>query len=139
MSSAARAERRDGVVAPWSCSAERVSSPNGTIVVLRLSGEIDLLNHLELRLALTDSINGKPRFLIVDLARVTFCWAKGLALLVETQALATANGSGYVLSGLPASLQRHCTVLWGDTVPTHYRTTAMAVSAIRTGELVAAD
>jgi anti-sigma B factor antagonist len=99
--------------------------------VLRVSGEIDLLNHVDLRIALTDCINGKPGHLIVDLAAVTFCWTEGLALLVETAALATANGTRYVLSGLPATLRRHCTLLWGDALPTHYRTTAVAMSAIR--------
>jgi anti-anti-sigma factor len=142
MSPAARAKPGDAshhAVAPlrgdqlplWSCTAELTPSADGIIVVLRVSGEIDLLNHLELRIALTDCINGKPGHLIVDLASVTFCWAEGLALLVETEALATANGTEYVLSGLPASLRRHCAALWGDALPTVYRTTAMAVSAIR--------
>jgi anti-sigma B factor antagonist len=109
MLSAARAKRRDDHLQTWSCTAERVSSLHGAIVVLRVSGEIDLLNHLELRLALTDSINGGPRHLIVDLAAVTFCSVQGLGILVETRAVATANGTDYVLSGLSASLRRHCT------------------------------
>lgn len=117
----------------WSCTAELTPAPDGTIAVLRVSGEIDLLNHPELRIALTDCINSKPAHLIVDLAAVTFCWAHGLALLVEAAAMATANGTGYVLSGLPATLRRHCTLLCGDDLPTHYRSTAVAVSAIRAG------
>ena len=144
MSPAARADPGDAAhhaVAPvrddhlplWSCTAELTPSADGIIVVLRVSGEIDLLNHLELRIALTDCINSKPAHLIVDLAAVTFCWAHGLALLVEAAALATANGTGYVLSGLPATLRRHCTLLCGDDLPTHYRSTAVAVTAIRAG------
>ena len=39
----------------------------------------------------------------------------------------------FVLSGLPATLRRYCTVLWGDALPTHYRTTATAVTDIRAG------
>jgi anti-anti-sigma factor len=130
---------RDDQLPLWSCTTELTSSPDGIIVMLRVSGEIDLLNHLDLRIALTDCVNGKPGYLIVDLAAVTFCWAEGLALLVETAALATANGTGYVLSGLPATLRRHCTALWGDALPTHYRTTAMAVSAIHAGRAEPCD
>jgi anti-sigma B factor antagonist len=139
MLSAARAKRRDDHLQTWSCTAERVSSLHGAIVVLRVSGEIDLLNHLELRLALTDSINGGPRHLIVDLAAVTFCSVQGLGILVETRAVATANGTDYVLSGLSASLRRHCTVLSRDALPTQYRTAATAVSAIRAGRAVVAE
>jgi hypothetical protein len=43
----------------WSCTAELTPAPDGTIAVLRVSGEIDLLNHPELRIALTDCINSK--------------------------------------------------------------------------------
>lgn len=118
----------------WSCTSELMPSPHGMIVVLRVSGEIDLLNHVELRIALAGCVEDKPGHLIVDLAAVTFCWAKGLALIVETAELATANGTGYVLTGLPATLRRHCWALWGDALPTHYRTTAVAVNAIYAGQ-----
>ncbi len=81
----------------------------------------------------TEALTRKPRHLVVDLAAVTFCWVQGLALLAETAAVATGNGTGYALSGLPASLRRHVNLLWGDTFPTTYQTTAIAVSAIRAG------
>jgi anti-anti-sigma factor len=129
----ATAPFRDDQLPLWSCTAELTPAPDGIIVVLRVSGEIDLLNHLELRIALTDCISGKPGHLVVDLASVTFCWAEGLALLVETAALAAADGTGYALSGLPATLRRHCTMMGGDALPSTYRTTAPAGTASPAG------
>jgi anti-sigma B factor antagonist len=110
-----------------------VPSRDGIIVVLRMGGEIDMLNQPELQTALADTLTRRPRHLVVDLAAVTFCWVQGLALLAETAAIATGNGTGYALSGLPAALWRHVNLLWGDAFPTTYRTTAIAVSAIRAG------
>lgn len=119
--------------AGWSWSTEPLPTRDGTIVVLRLGGEIDMLNQPELQTALNNTLTGRPRHLVVDLAAVTFCWVQGLALLAETAAVATGNGTGYALSGLPAPLRRHVDLLWGDAFPTTYRTTAIAVSAIRAG------
>jgi anti-anti-sigma factor len=104
---------------------------DGVIVVLRLGGEIDMVNQPELQTALADTLTGRPQNLVVDLAAVTFCWVQGLALLADTAEIATANGTGYALSGLPAPIRRHVTLLWGDAFPTTYRTTAIAVSTIR--------
>ena len=118
----------------WSWSADPLPTRDGVIVVLRLGGEIDMLNQPELQTALTDTLTGRPRHLVVDVAAVTFCWVQGLALLAETAAIATGNGTGYALSGLPASLRRYVDLLWGDAFPTTYRTTAIAVSAIRAGD-----
>ena len=123
----------NGYPAGWSWSAEPLPSRDGTIVVLRIGGEIDILSQPELQTALTDTLADRPRHLVVDLAAVTFCWVQGLALLAETAAVATGNGTGYALSGLPAPLRRHVDLLWGDAFPTTYQTTAIAVSAIRAG------
>jgi anti-sigma B factor antagonist len=117
--------------AGWSWSTEPLPSRDGTIVVLRMGGEIDMLSQPDLQTALTDTLIGRPRHMVVDLAAVTFCWVQGLALLAETAEIATANGTGYALSGLPTTLQRHVHLLWADAFPTTYRTTAIAVSAIR--------
>ncbi len=124
----------NGHPAGWSSSAESLPARDGIIVVLRMGGEIDMLNQPELRTALTEALTRKPRHLVVDLAAVTFCWVQGLALLAETAAVATGNRTGYALSGLPASLRRHVNLLWGDAFPTTYQTTAIAVSAIRAGQ-----
>ncbi|HET9564535.1 MAG TPA: STAS domain-containing protein, partial [Mycobacterium sp.] len=113
----------NGYPAGWSWSAELMPSRDGTIVVLRIGGEIDLLSQPELQTTLTDTLTGRPRHLVVDLAAVTFCWVQGLALLAETAAIATGNGTGYALSGLSASLRRYVNLLWGDAIPTIYRTT----------------
>ncbi|WP_311559731.1 STAS domain-containing protein [Pseudonocardia charpentierae] len=117
--------------AGWSWSTEPLPTRHGIIVVLRLGGEIDMLNQPELQTALTDTLTGRPHHLVVDLAAVTFCWVQGLVLLADTAEIATGNGTGYALSGLPAPIRRHVTLLWGDAFPTTYRTTAIAVSTIR--------
>jgi anti-anti-sigma factor len=121
--------------AGWSSSVEPLPSPDGTIVVLRVGGELDMLNQPELQTALTDALTGRPDHLVVDLGAVTFCCAQGLALLAQTAAVAAANGTGYALSGLPATLRRHVALLWGDAFPATYRTTATAISAIRAGDV----
>ena len=119
--------------AGWSWSTEPLPARDGTIVVLHIGGEIDMLNQPEVKTALTDTVTGRPRHLVVDLAAVTFCWVQGLALLAETEAIATGNGTGYALCGLRAPLRRHADLLWGDAFPTTYQTTAIAVSTIRAG------
>ena len=81
----------NGYPAGWSWSAEPLPSRDGTIVVLRIGGEIDMLNQPELQTVLTDTLSGRPHHVVVDLGGVTFCWFQGLALLAETAAVATAN------------------------------------------------
>ena len=83
----------NGYPAGWSWSAEPLPSRDGTIVVLRIGGEIDMLNQPELQTVLTDTLSGRPHHVVVDLGGVTFCWFQGLALLAETAAVATANGT----------------------------------------------
>jgi anti-anti-sigma factor len=56
------------------------------IVTVAVAGEIDMLTAAELRAALTDAMDSRrPRFLVVDLAGVTFLDAAGMTALVHAR------------------------------------------------------
>lgn len=121
---------------PLSCTAELWPCPGGDIVVLHAAGEIDMLTDPVLRAALHAALDGSldqtTRHLVVDLAGVTFCCARGFALLADTARTAAATGAGYAVSGLPPALQRFAQILWTEPTPfRRYSSAAMAVTAIR--------
>lgn len=62
--------------------------------------------------------------LVVDLAAVTFCDARGYALFSNAAlaARATAKPIGYALSGLSPVRTRHAQMLWGRGGPCRYDT-----------------
>lgn len=116
------------------CVADTVSlDPGGhaTILLLQITGEIDLLSEAALVAALHHSLQARPSHLVVDLAAITFCGVRGYAALAATADAAGQHGIGYALSGLPPHLVRAATILWPDGGPTCYRSTAVAVTAIR--------
>jgi hypothetical protein len=84
---------------------------------------------------LISALRGSPRHLVVDLSGVTFCRVQELTLLLGIGADAAANGIGYSVSGVPASLNRADKFLWGGGQPVHHRCAATAVTAIRAGQL----
>jgi len=116
-----------------SCSREILPDPGGDILIVRVAGEVDLLTYPAVAAALTEGVAAKPAHLIVDVAGVGFCCARGLGLFVVETALAAAGeGIGYVLTGLPRQLERLCSVVWApDFLPVRYPSAARAVSAIR--------
>lgn len=119
--------------ATWcSCTTESVRCSAGEIIVLRVDGEIDLCTLPILQTAMGGSLDQHPAHLVVDLARMTFCSARGLTLLVEVGRTAAAKATGYVVSGVPPEIDRVWTLLWdrGD-LPVRCRSTAAAVAAIR--------
>lgn len=121
-----------------SCTAEPYACPGGSIVLLRVAGEIDPLTQPALHAALVAGLDGAldrtVRHLVIDLAGVTFCCVRGFALLADTAAAAaaTGTGTGYAISGMPAHLQRYARLLWADQAPIpRYRSAAVAVTTIR--------
>lgn len=64
---------------------------NGEIVILEVSGEVDLLTAPLLRDAMTKSLHDHPPVLVLDLLAVRFLGSSGIALLLETQQLAGEN------------------------------------------------
>jgi hypothetical protein len=72
----------DSAAALCSCTSTSLSSPAGEVIVLRVAGEVDLSTVSVLQAALADSVARGPCHLVVDLAGLTFCSARGLTLLV---------------------------------------------------------
>jgi hypothetical protein len=98
-----------------SCFCETASEPGsgGGVLVLRVTGEIDVLTLPVVRDAL---------------AGVDFCCVHGFALLA---AAARTARTGYALSGLNPHLDRVATLLDPEEDCVHYRSVAAAVTAIR--------
>ena len=113
-----------------SCTATSLRSLAGEIIVLQVAGEVDSFTCPLLRAALTDGLARRPGYVIVDLSRLTFCDARGLAQLVLAGVTATKNGTGYAISGCPTHLSRIWSTIWGTDVPTRYRSVAAAIAGI---------
>ena len=106
----------------------------GEIIVLRVSGEVDLCTLPTLQTALDHSVDQHPAHLVVDLAQVTFCFATGLDLLSKTRHTAAANATGYVVSGALPPIDRPWTLLWDGDLPVRCRSISAAVMAIWAAE-----
>jgi anti-anti-sigma factor len=113
-----------------SCFCETASEPGsgGGVLVLRVTGEIDVLTLPVVRDALRAAVARHPADLVVDLAGVDFCCVHGFALLA---AAARTARTGYALSGLNPHLDRVATLLDPEEDCVHYRSVAAAVTAIR--------
>lgn len=114
-----------------SLSWESLRCPDGEVVVLRVAGQIDLRTHPMLGLMLIGALSRAPSHLVVDLTGVTFCHARGIALLCDIAHDAAVHGTGYALSGLPADLSRAEDALGQPGGhPVHYPTTTAALTAL---------
>ena len=65
------------------CTAVSFGAPPDDVIALRVAGEVDLLTGPVLQAALADSLARGPCDLLVDLAAMTFCDVRGLAMLVQ--------------------------------------------------------
>jgi hypothetical protein len=83
---------------------------------------------------LAEAVSLAPRHLVVDLAAMTFCSARGFALLAETALAATTRDVAFPQSGLTAHHHRVATMLLPDLGVTRYRSVTDAVTAIRTND-----
>lgn len=114
-------------------SVTSLPSPEGDIVVLRVAGEIDVATVAFLQRSLSSVFSRGPAHLVADLAGVTFCCARGLAVIVETAGDAAARGIGYAVSGAAPQADRIWALLWpADQVPTRYPTARDGVLAAMT-------
>lgn len=110
------------------CSTSTEGSPACRIVVVRVAGEIDLSSVGVLVSALTLALGRRPDQIVVDLAGVTYCGCRGLAVLVETFAAATEQGTRFALSGVSARVERRSMLLWpADQFPVRYPTAQVGV------------
>lgn len=117
--------------AACSCTTESLSSPAGELIVLRVAGEVDLLTIPVLQSALDYHLDRHPAHLVVDLARLQFCSAGGMGMLVRADGTAAERGIGYAISGMPPQLNRISAELWQGELPARYPSTAAAVTVIR--------
>lgn len=107
-------------------------SAEGNIVVLRVTGEIDLCTAGLLEIAVRNVVSQRPEHLIVDLAGVRFCGARGLAVLVDA---AADHGVRYALSGASPQAERIWTSLWpADLLPIRYPTARVGILAAMAGQ-----
>lgn len=113
------------------CDTHAELGPISPILVLRVTGEIDILTVPRLRTALTAALEQVPRDLVVDLAGVRFCCARGFAVIAKGALTAQRDGTRYCVSGLSDHLDRIATLLWPVQEFARYGSAAAAVSAIR--------
>jgi anti-anti-sigma factor len=113
------------------CSTTTTTSPDGeSVVVFSVSGELDLATIGFLATALSAVRRQKPDHLVIDLAELTFCSARGLALLTDTGAAAVRDGTQFAI-GAASPLMILCwDRCWPRAgLPTQFPTTAAAVRA----------
>lgn len=72
--------------------------------------------------------NQYPAYLVVDLARMTFCSVRGLDLLIQAGRIAAERETGYAVTGVLPQIHRAWTLCWGNDRPIYYRSTAAAVT-----------
>ncbi len=114
-----------------SCTAESLSSLAGSVTLLRVGGEVDLFSLPVLESALDAALDQRPVDLVVDLAGLTFCSARGVSLLLHTAHTATEAGVGYAVSAVPPLIERLWTEFWPGELPKLHPSAAVAVTAIR--------
>lgn len=117
------------VIVCW-CTMESLPSRTGEIVVLRVAGDVDLATLSVLEWALASSIARQPMHLVVDLAGLEFCSARGMSMLFRAGVTARERGFGYAISNVPPHLDRIWQTLWPDELPPRYRNVGTAVTAI---------
>jgi STAS domain len=95
--------------------------------------EVDLFTGPVLQAALADSLAQGPCDLLIDLAAMTFCDVRGLAMLVQAGATAAECGIGYAVAAAPRQLRRVWPMLWpAAELPVQYPSTAAGVLAALT-------
>jgi anti-anti-sigma regulatory factor len=119
----------------FSCIIESLRCAVCEIIVLRVSGQVDLC-YVPIRQAALDAgLDQHPVYLVVDLARMPFCSARGFDLLTQTAHTAAERTTGYAVSGVRSQIARVWTLCWDDDhLPVRYRSTVAAITAIRAAE-----
>jgi anti-sigma B factor antagonist len=101
---------------------------NGTAVVVRLAGELDLYNADAVRDALLAAVERAPQRLVVDLEAVRFIDSTALGVLIEARSKVTDRGS-FVLAAPGLETRRALEVSGLDRHFTVERTVADAIAA----------
>lgn len=126
-----------GSLAAWcflSRTTESLQCAAGEIIVLRVSGEVDLCTVPILQAALDAGLDQHPAYLVVDLARMTYCSVRGLGLLTQAGHTAAEEATGYAVCGVLPQIDRVWALCWDGDLPVRYPSTAAAITAIRAAE-----
>lgn len=115
-----------------SCSVTSLALPHGDLVVLHITGEVDVSTIDILRTAVADALALRPDHLVVDLSKLTFCSVRGLTELVDAGRTAARNGTGYAVGGASTQVIRAWTVMWPEQdLPVRFPTASLGVRAAR--------
>jgi anti-sigma B factor antagonist len=120
--------------AMWHHHLDIETGPVGSIAVLHLAGDIDMLALPLVRAALFTALDTRPGDLVVDLSEVRFCGVRGFALLAAMARTTASCGIGYAVAGMGPHLDRAATQAWSGQRLRRHPTTAAAVTATRRGQ-----
>jgi anti-sigma B factor antagonist len=130
----ARARARAALLDPesaamWRHHLDIETGPAGSIAVLHMAGDIDMLTLPLVRAALITALDTRPADLVVDLSEVRFCGVRGFGLLAAMAATTARCGIGYAVAGVGPHLDRAATQAWFGQRLRRHPTTAAAVTA----------
>ena len=100
----------------------------GTARVVRLGGELDLYNAVEVRTALADACAAAPERLVVDLGEVEFIDSTALGVLIETRTK-LKNRDGFLLAAPGLETRRALQISGLDKLFTVHDTVPEALGA----------
>lgn len=75
-------------------------------VAARLTGDLDIVTADDVKRELTDMVDSGPNTLGLDMADVRFVDSSGLGALVAVHRHAEAQGSRFIVRGVPPQVQR---------------------------------
>lgn len=113
------------------CVTTELPGPAGqVVVVVHVGGQLDTASLPAVSEALAGAFERRPAHLVVDLAALAFCSARGLATFFDAGRRAAARGIGYSVSGASTQVRGLWTQLWPrNQVPAQFPTAAGAVVA----------
>jgi anti-anti-sigma factor len=115
----------------WHHQLDIETGPVGSIAVLHMAGDIDLLTLPLVCAALITALNTRPADLVVDLSEVRFCGVRGFVLLAAMARTTATCGIGYAVAGIGPHLDRAATQAWSGQRLHRHPNTAAAVTATR--------
>ena len=101
----------------------------GPVVVIHVSGEIDMSSRDAVERVLTRTVDGRPDSVVIDLSDVTFFGSSGLQMLAETRARAAASEVPLRLVASSRKVLRPLELAGMTAVFPVYATVAAAVAA----------
>jgi anti-anti-sigma factor len=92
--------------AMWHHQLDIETGPVGSIAVLHMAGDIDMLKLPLVCAALATALDTRPANLVVDLSQVRFCGVRGFVLLAAMARTTASCGIGYAVAGVGPHLDR---------------------------------